>query len=505
MKKKSAHYKDKLRIYCAVLGRLLESNPFFYAVLGVFVAQAVWVAGSGAYSMAYDEFFHLGLIQEYAKSLSPFIGQPDGPAVFGAVARDPSFLYHYILSFPYRIIASLWQTLTPQVIILRLINIALFTWGLVLYRAVLFQAGLSRRITHIILLFFTLIPTVVMLAAQLNYDNMMFLASGAALLLATNVTLAVRRHESFSPLQLISLVTILLAGSIVKYAFLPLAMAIGGFVLVQLVLAFRRKQLIWRAVVASFSADFRRPLGYLAILGLIFVGVLFIQRVGGNLLMYGTPVPDCSTILSDAECRTNDVYVRNAGYKDKNYPASVTSESKRAYPKRWYKTMLRESFFVVGPRQIGYPTAPPLPTAYRAGKIIVPAMTIVILFGFVWLWRSSPIWQLFIVVTITYGGVLFLRNYTEYIRLGVPAAIHGRYIVYVVPLVSALSAAVLAHVVHGWGRRAVYGITTVLLGMMIMGGGWLPFVIRSADSWMWPHAVPASRTLRSTLWYVIPK
>lgn len=506
MTKKANRHKARFDSYCQSLGRWLASNTFFYAILTVFTLQALWVAWSGAYSMAYDEFYHLGIIQEYAKGFTPFIAQPAGPAELGALARDPSFLYHYILSFPYRIIVAAWHTLPPQVIALRVLNVSIFVWGLVLYRKLLIRASLSRRVTHVILLFFTLTPTVVMVAAQLNYDNMMFLASGAALLLATDVTLRLRKDKTVSPLRLISLVTVLMAGSIVKYAFLPIALAIGVFVLMQFILAFRRKQLSWQGVVTEFRACLGQPVAWALLCGLLFVGTLFMQRIGGNLVMYHSPAPDCGAVLTVAQCRAHAAYGRNQNYKEKNFAAYITTEKKLTYPIRWYNKMMRESFFAVGPREIGYQSGAPLPAAALAGKIIMPVLIFSVLLGSVWLWRHNPIWQLFMAVTVVYVGVLYLRNYTEYVQMGIPVAIHGRYVIYVMPLVAALAAASLLRFAHGKiARRISYGFVAGLLGMMIMGGGWLPYVIRSGDNWVWPHAVPASRTLRSSLWHIIPQ
>jgi len=54
-------------------------------------------------------------------------------------------------------------------------------------------------------------------------------------------------------------------------------------------------------------------------------------------------------------------------------------------------------------------------------------------------------------------------------------------------------------------RPYVYGVVGTLLVLLVLGGGWLPWVIRSADTWVWPHAVPATRALRSILWNVIWK
>ncbi len=79
----------------------VSSRFFFRLIVAVSLLSAVWIALSARYPMAFDEDFHLGLIRLYASHGWPFwSGQPANADVFGAVARDPSFLYHYLMSFP---------------------------------------------------------------------------------------------------------------------------------------------------------------------------------------------------------------------------------------------------------------------------------------------------------------------------------------------------------------------------------------------------------------------
>ncbi|HXE10103.1 MAG TPA: hypothetical protein VN554_01620, partial [Verrucomicrobiae bacterium] len=112
-------------------GAILGSRRFFWVILALFVIQAAWIALSGLYPMAFDEDFHLGIIRLYAHHISPFwAGQPPGADAFGAVARDPSYLYHYLMSFPYRLSGLFTHDQTLQILWLRAINIALFTAGL---------------------------------------------------------------------------------------------------------------------------------------------------------------------------------------------------------------------------------------------------------------------------------------------------------------------------------------------------------------------------------------
>src|SRR5580765_1995288 len=110
---------------------ILSSQKFFYFVLGFFVFEAAWLAFSGQYPMAFDESFHFGIIQVYSHHLSPFItSQPSESFAWGAITRDPSYLYHFLMSFPLRFVAFFFKSGYVQVLILRAINIAMFAGGI---------------------------------------------------------------------------------------------------------------------------------------------------------------------------------------------------------------------------------------------------------------------------------------------------------------------------------------------------------------------------------------
>src|SRR5438270_10470354 len=102
------------------LTRLFADRKFFWFILAFLILQAAWIALSGRYPMAFDEDFHLGIIKLYAHHISPiWNGQPENADVFGAVARDPSYLYQYFMSFPYRLLSVLTESQTAIIIILR--------------------------------------------------------------------------------------------------------------------------------------------------------------------------------------------------------------------------------------------------------------------------------------------------------------------------------------------------------------------------------------------------
>lgn len=482
----------------------MGSNYFFWGVVVVFALQALWIAWSGAYSMAYDEFFHLAAIQEYAKHWLPVATESTVHPELGAFSRDSSFLYHYLMSFPYRLIANMWHGLVGQMIALRLIDIGLFLGGMVVFWRALLRAGLSKMTSNIVLFAFSLVPTFVLVAAQLNYDNMIFLVSAAAFYLATDYLLSLRQDKPLNVPKVILLLAVLLSGSVVKYAFLPIAAAIGGVLLVETIISFRRRRISVKALREWTTAASRWAL-CLSVLLLVASAGVFTQRIGVNVLRYHTPTPDCSQVIGYDDCLHHDAYARNAKYVKWKLSDRLTLKNKLTYPINWYQKMLRESFFVVGPKQIGYNSGAPLPAAHIAGYVVAASLLVLLAISARWLLRSNPVWRLWFIVVVAYTGVLFALNFKEYLQLGVPVAVHGRYIVPVIIPMAALGTVALRRYMRPYLRPYVYGVVAAVLILLVMGGGWLPWVIRSADTWMWPHAVPATQELRSLLWHIIWK
>src|SRR5579872_6980280 len=98
--------------------QILSSNKYFIGLVLFFICEALWIAFSGHYPMAFDEDFHFGVIKIYAHHISPFLShQPANADEFGAIFRDPSYLYHYLMSFPYRLITLFTKDQTIQIIV----------------------------------------------------------------------------------------------------------------------------------------------------------------------------------------------------------------------------------------------------------------------------------------------------------------------------------------------------------------------------------------------------
>ncbi len=463
--------------------KILASDACWYAVLALFVVQAVWLAFSAAYPMAFDESYHLGLIQLHAQQWLPFLtSQPDTGA-YGAAGRDPSYLYHWLMSYPYRLVAALTHSQTAQIICLRLLNVALFAYALVLYRRVLRRVGVPAAAAHAMLLAFILIPVTPFLAATINYDNLLLVAVAWSALLAFDVLAALKAGRL--PLARTAvLATVLVAASLIKYPFLPIA-----FVIVA--------ALIWRAARGRLLdaktwqaawAEFRRValIRQIVLVALLLACLgLFAERYAVNTFAYHTPVPKCDQVESDDVCLQYGPWQRDY-WLAQTKPGSWHPDL-LAYTGAWIHGMWYRLYFGIGPAP-RYDTQAPLFLISRIGI----GICVLLLAGLVWRWRKvfagHPERILLFWIIVGYGLALFADNYAEYRNTGEGVAINGRYWLPLLPFFFGLGGLAWLDILRK--RRAILVGTTglVLAVMLLQGGGAMTFIVRSSDGWYWPDA-----------------
>lgn len=483
---------------------ILASPRFFWAVVILLIVQATWIAVSGLYPMAFDEEFHLGLIKLYANHPSPFWeAHPAAGDAFGSLTRDPSYLYHYLMSFPYRLLELVTTNQMAQVLVLRASSIGLFAAGLVLYRRLLLRTKASPALVHLSLLVFVLIPVTPFLAAQINYDNLLLPLIALALLLTLKVGDSLKRR-SLNVRALLQLLVVCLGASLVKYAFLPFFVAIGLYLIVR---AWRTYH-SWLRLGAALAAGWHN-LGRWTAVGLVgtllLLGGLAAERYGVNLLRYHTPVADCGQVLSYDHCKHYGVWIRDHNLHA-NKPADA-NQSPLYFTWQWLRGMWVRSFFTLAGPTVGYQTKGPLTLpglsaiAFTVGGLLALALAA----RRVWRrYNSSALW-LFTGVTLLYLAVLWIDVFKLFLYDGKPVAINGRYLWPILPwliLMVGLAATVLL------GRRQQ--LKAALAGLVVLcflwGGGALTYILRSNDSWRWPNQAinSANQAVQNTLGPLTP-
>jgi len=485
----------------------LGSPACFRVILGLLVVQAAWIALSGRYPMAFDEDFHLGIIRLYAHHLSPFWGnQVPGGGQFGAVARDPSYLFQYLMSFPYRLISWFTSDQTIQVLVLRFIDIGLFTSGVVLYRRLLLKTGASRALTHACLLVFVLIPTVPLLAAQINYDNMLLPAIALAMLLALRFDSYFTKRRRFDPKTGLQLLIVCLLASLVKYAFLPVFAAIVIFVLVRAWQHRRTLPEAWRGTVAAWH---RLGTGLRAglVVGLVLVTGLFVQRYGVNLVRYHNPVPGCSDVLTVKQCSQYGPWIRNYNDELNKVDNDIIPGSLPTFTADWVYGMWLRTFFAVDGPGTNFQTRGPLVIPGLSAIFFAAAGVVVVVAAAPRLWRkyNTPVFWLFLAVVVSYVGALYLDDYQDFLQTGQPVAINGRYLLPALLLVFVIVAIAVRELFGRWqGLKLAVAALAVLC--LAWGGGALTYILRSNNAWYWPNSTvqTANHAVRSAIGPLTP-
>ncbi|HUB93239.1 MAG TPA: hypothetical protein VMB52_01935 [Verrucomicrobiae bacterium] len=468
---------------CVRTERFLASSLAWRTVLGLFLLQATWLALSSAYPMAFDEQYHFGLIQLHAGQWLPFFTSQPPTGTYGAAVRDPSYLYHWLMSFPYRVIELFTHDQTIQIILLRLINVALFAYALILYRRLLRRLGLSAALTNVALLIFTLIPVVPLLAATINYDNLLMVVVPWSMLLTLDITESFyARHIPLGRLSVLA--DVLLLGGLVKYPFLPVLVVATLFLFWQ---AWRQKLFTGKIWHTAWRSIRERAVWCQIVLAVLFVlsSGLFAERYAVNVVRYHTPVPQCNQVISQDLCLEYGPWARDSLYmagKAASFRPDVIT-----YAGSWLYGMWYRLFFAIGPAP-AYHNSPPLLIIGRMSIGLAVLLGLGIVLRARWLFSGHPERVLLVLVMLGYGAALFADDYSEYVRTAVAVAINGRYWIPFIPFYFVLGGLawsnILKHVPTG--KIAIAALVSAVF--LLQGGGTMSYIVRSDDSWYWPNS-----------------
>jgi hypothetical protein len=486
------------------LQALVRSRSFFVATLVLLIIESVWIALSARYPMAFDEGYHLGIIKIFAHQWSPLIlHQPPGPAPFGDLTRYPSFLYHWLMSFPYRLL-HIWLSDQTTIIAMRCINIAFFAAGLVLFRELLLKTKASRGVVHVTLLFFVLVPIVPLLAGQINYDNLLMLV------LPLNLLMVVRFREELlkkrlRPGLLLSTFSLALIGALIVFPYLPILTAITLYLL-YLLWNFARlpRHKLWRDVRKSWRIIPRAQKIAVAALFLMSTG-LFVETYGINLVQYHDITPQCGQVLSVQQCMSFGPWARNYHYaqdvaahgRPHNY-----SKNPLVFLGGWVQGMFMRSFFT-----INGPDGPEPYQNFRPLPLISFAAMATLCIGILLLWRfrrdifsKDPVLIFLLFVSFAYIVALLGKNYYGYNEYGRLVAINGRYLLLVIlPIMLAVGMAYRQFL--SVGRQAL--ILGLVFLIFLQGGGAITFIVQSNAAWYWPHdafALRLNKRAQKVIW-----
>lgn len=471
----------------------------------VFVLNAVWIALSGAYSMAFDESTHLGIIRLYAHRWLPFWSQQ--PAVsdsFGAINRDPSYLYHYLISFPYRLFAHFISSQTAQVIFLRSISIMLMFCAIIIFRKVLVRSGASDALVNLTIALFVLTPVVPFLAAQINYDNLLILFVAATLLQTQRFINDLQTKKRISLWHISVLAVLCALGSLVKYAFLPVFLGVGIYIFVVIFKLIKRSS--WSEIYKNIRQQLKifskfRVLA-MALLMILSIG-LFMERYAVNTVKYGTPTPECDQVLSVDRCLSYSPWRRNyLTYQDKKSGALAVKDTDPINYTiiTWGGGVTNQLFFAIDGTSSNFVTRNPLAIT-RIVSLAVIILGLVLCIRWYRELRRRFRLSLFLTVIAVYLGTLWAQNYSDFVHIGYPFAIQGRYLVPVLPLIYLGLALGFARLLRGHRHLKPALAWVAIAFLCTQGGGAAIYILKSQPSWDWPNhlVVTANNSMRRFL------
>lgn len=471
------------------LNACIASKTFFYLIIAFLVVNSLWIALVSLYPMAFDENFHVGIIQLYTQVWNPFsVTLPPDVNEYGAVTVDPSYLFHYLMSFPYRFVDIFTNSEAVIVMVLRVLNIAMFAGSLFIYRKVLLAARVTPAVINVVMAVLVLIPVVPLLAGQVNYDNLIMLIVAAAFWFSYNIWEGLRAENRLLIAPSVWLLVLTFLGAAVKYAFIPIVIAIAVVLLVQLIITMRKKRADLWAQLQDDARAMSRPMIALLLGAIVVSGILFGQRYVVNIAQYGDFQPDCALILGVERCEEYGPWGRNYRYRQSkegieivSFPQYVTQE--------WAWGMWHRLYFTLAGPTNSYATRTQLPIPSTTAIVLVSVGALASLVYARRLLKNHPMFSMFILAGVLYVGILVIRLYGSYVDTGRPVAINGRYLIPLLPLLGAIGGMAIVYGMRTLRLTRYAGLlSAIVILLLLQGGGALTYIVYAESNWLWPYA-----------------
>lgn len=468
----------------AQLKSFIASRLFFYISLAWLVVGSIWMALISAYPMAFDEEWHVGLIKIYASHWLPFgIEKTPDMAHLGSATSDPSFFYHYLMSFPWRLLEMVGVSESGRIIVLRFVSIALMVTAFFLFKKILLRTGASRFTAHIILALFSLIPIMPLLASEVNYDNLFFVFVALTTLFTVEIGQAIRRKKPIPARTFWLLIIVVLFGAVTKYSFLPIALACVlylGFLAIYYRVSLPR---LWQDTVRLGAVT-------LIILGVGLAAGFGMQvRNVNNIAQHGTVNPSCDTFFEEKLCMDYGPWGR-----DKKLSAALSGDFQpMSFPEyfvtEWIPGVTQRIFFTLSGPGNSYDTKSPLVVPLATFVAIAAVGTVLFLIRIKKILARQPSLWFF---GLAFGGfvaALTLQTYDDYVYTGHAVALNGRYLLPFLPLVGLMFAAGFREQFRSKKARNGLVVTAAVLIVLIalQGGGAMTYLVLAEHSWLWSN------------------
>lgn len=326
-----------------------------------------------------------------------------------------------------------------------------------------------------------------MLAAQINYDNLLLLITAWALLLLFRLTTSLRATGDVSLKEVWLLACALLIGMSIKYAFLPIALAFALWLAI-----FTVRHYLRRRTVSAIVTDMRQQWKILSrkmkitLISLLLMSVFFASHYVTNFASYGSPIPDCDQVFSAEECQAYGPWSRNKLYESEKTASFVPLSYPVYMATEWFPGMTERLTFALAGKTNGFQTKTPLPIVI-VGFSILAALGSLSLLVQILRRQATWVWSFTLFLTFVYVGALSYQLYSDYLQTARPVAINGRYLLPLLPLVSlTLIQAIRISIRRLNAQNTTLLTLAIFILLFIGGGGVITYIVQSEAHWYWP-------------------
>jgi hypothetical protein len=450
----------------AKLKAVVDSRYFFWAAVLLFGLQSLFLAIVVPYKVPSDEEYHFRFTQIYAHRsvwAGPIIAKQTDNFDIGDIQRPPGYLYHYLSSFLLRSIEPVVHSQDRQLLVLRLVNVGLGVWALLLVVALLRRLGARGVTVNLTVAWLALTTMFVWVFAALNYDNL------SIVLFFILLHLLLDLYKKMDSTKLLWSGTVALGLLLTKETYAPTVLICYVLLLMWWIKQYSFSGMLgrfWQSVMSKWQAPRSRWLLIGAIIATLLFCGLFLERYGQNYLRYKKTTPNCSQVHTESECLQNSIYRRNTGqrqeyvvYKNNGGKPSMTVWQ---YTTMWVRLIYERTYFFRGQASTN-----PTWQARLMAQITTPILLVLAAYG--WRKRRYGTYEKALgFLTVVYIILVFLYNLNTYIYYGYPFAIQGRYILPVLPFVYYFVVAA----VHASYRRfkpwLKYTMVTVMAILLIL-------------------------------------
>lgn len=474
--------KQNIHILYRSCKTFAASNSFFWVLIALFVAETMYLAYMSAFQMAFDEAYHVRLIEFFSTHANPVISTQTSYFDVGNILHSPSWLYHYALSYPYRLFQLVGNE-QATIIGLRFINIGIAVASLLVALNILTKLMVAPALRNLILGLVMFTPVFTLLSAQTNYDNAVVLVSFLLVLLTLTIREILVVGKTLPVIPLLQWATLSCFGSLIKYSVLPMIIGTGVWIVYLLTQYFRRSKTGLDAIKKAYFAA-SKPILF-AWLGLLVIGfALFTTYYGTNLVRYHSPVPQCDQVLDVDKCKK--YYAWNRNYTLALNRENVTSiDNPAMYTYHWVVEVWYQMYAQIIPTG----GIVPIHKFFYGSLLLLSALGVLTSLAVAKkIAKKYPALIGLTFVNFIYLILLWSRNYHDYTNLGAAVAVQGRYLAPILLCYYALLVLGVAEFVNTKGPAAMrFGSVPYVYALLlfILFGGFVGYVAHVLPTAKW--------------------